>query len=92
MSANDVIALKSRWNDVLNDLESHHRTAWLAVFDGRLASLSDGMLTLDFSDATKFDGAHEFERANRPDFLEALALSITNVTGETVTVTVGPSH
>ena len=92
MSANDVIALKSRWNDVLNDLESHHRTAWLAVFDGRLASLSDGMLTLDFSDAPKFDGAHEFERANRPDFLEALALSITNVTGETVTVTVGPSH
>jgi len=91
MESSDLLTLKSRWNDVLNDLESHHRTAWLAVFDGRLASLSEGVLTLDFSDATKFDGAHEFERANRPDFLDALALSVTRVTGESVIVVVGPS-
>ena len=62
MSADELAALKSQWNDVLYDLEAHNRTAWLALFDGRLASLDDGVLTLDFSDATKFSGAHEFER------------------------------
>ena len=82
----ELTALKARWNDVLYDLEAHNRTAWLALFDGRLATLSDGVLTLDFSDATKFAGAHEFERARRPDFLDALADSVERVTGERLTV------
>ena len=82
----ELVALKERWNDVLYDLEAHNRTAWLALFDGRLATLSDGVLTLDFSDATKFAGAHEFERARRPDFLDALADSVERVTGERLTV------
>lgn len=84
--ASDISAIKAQWNDVLYDLEAHHRTAWLALFDGRLASLDDGVLTLDFSDATKFSGAHEFERASRPDFLDALADSVERVTGERLRV------
>ena len=79
--------LKAQWNDVLYDLESHNRTAWLALFDGRLAALDHNVLTLDFSDATKFSGAHEFERAQRPDFLVALAESVARVTGLTLTIT-----
>ena len=86
MTSAELAALKARWNDVLYDLEAHNRTAWLAVFDGRLATFDHGTLTLDFSDATKFSGAHEFERAARPDFLDALAESIARVTGEQVTV------
>jgi len=84
--ATDIPALKAQWNDVLYDLEAHNRTAWLALFDGRLASLDDGVLTLDFSDAMKFFGAHEFERASRPDFLDALAGSVERVTGERLRV------
>ena len=46
--------LKSFWNQVLDELEAPNRIAWLAFFDARLASLESGVLTLDFSDATKF--------------------------------------
>jgi hypothetical protein len=78
--------LKSRWNDVLDDLEATNRTAWLAVFDGRLARLDDDELTLDFSDATKMAGGHGFERASKPQFALALADSIERVTGQRLTV------
>ena len=78
--------LKARWNDVLDDLEATHRTAWLALFDGRLAGLDDGALTLDFSDATKMAGGHGFERAAKPQFAAALADSIERVTGARLVV------
>ena len=81
-------SLKARWNDVLDDLEAAHRTAWLAVFDGRLERLHDGVLTLDFSDATKMAGGHGFERANKPQFAVELADSIERVTGTRLTVIV----
>mgnify|MGYP003343108594 CR=1 FL=1 len=48
--------LKGQWLAVLDDLETSHRTAWLAMFDGRLAALDGDVLTLDFSDATKMAG------------------------------------
>jgi len=89
VAPDELTALKSRWNDVLYDLEAHNRTAWLALFDGRLASLEHGTLRLDFSDAMKFPGAHEFERARKPEFLEALSESIERVTGARLIVTVG---
>jgi hypothetical protein len=78
--------LKMRWIEVLDDLEVHHRTAWLALFDGRLASLVDGVLTLDFSDASKMAGTHGYERAAKPHFAEELAASIERVMGWPVTV------
>ncbi len=73
--------LKLRWIEVLDDLERAHRTAWLALFDGRLADLSDGVLTLDFSDASKMAGTHGYERATKPHFATELASSIQRVTG-----------
>jgi hypothetical protein len=76
-----LAGLKARWMDVLDDLEATHRTAWLALFDGRLASLDGDVLVLDFSDATKLAGGHGFERTSRPDFAVALADSIERVTG-----------
>jgi len=87
MATLDLDSLRLQWNDVLYDLEAHNRTAWLALFDGRLASVTDNTLTLDFSDAMKFNGAHEFERAARPDFLTALSDSIERVTGSRLEVT-----
>jgi hypothetical protein len=84
----DLAAVKSQWIPVLDDLERTHRTAWLALFDGRLASLRDGVLTLDFSDASKMAGGHGYERAAKPGFAVAMAESIERVTGRSVTVVI----
>jgi len=80
--------LKARWIEVLDDLETTHRTAWLALFDGRLARIEDGVLVLDFSDATKLASNHGFERANKPQFAVALSDSIERVLGERLEVVV----
>lgn len=78
--------LKMRWIEILDDLEREHRTAWLALFDGRLASLADGVLVLDFSDASKMAGTHGYERATKPHFAVELAESVRRVTGLDLTV------
>ena len=84
-SVMDAATLKSRWVEILDELESVSRAAWLAMFDGRIQSLEDGVLTLDFSDATKFAGVHEYERDSRSaPFIAALEASITAVTGERI--------
>lgn len=88
MDALTLAELKERWNEVLYDLEAAHRTAWLAMFDGRLAGLSEGVLTLDFSDATKLSGGHGYERANKPQFVLALADAIERVTGERLEIVI----
>ncbi len=55
-----LIDLRNRWNEVLDDLESHDRIAWIAYFDARLAEFDGVKLSLDFSDARKFSGGHEY--------------------------------
>ena len=65
--------LRSRWLEVLDALERAHRTAWLALFDARLARIEAGTVLLDFADRDKFAGAHTFDVSSRPDYLEALA-------------------
>ena len=52
--------LRNRWNEVLDHLESQDRIAWIAYFDARLAELDGQKLSLDFSDARKFSGGHEY--------------------------------
>lgn len=86
MDDSELSDLKSQWNDVLDDLEATNRVAWIALFDGRLASLIDDVVIIDFSDATKLAGTHEFERDRRPSFLAALNHSIERVTGRGLTV------
>ena len=56
----DLSGLKSRWNEVLDHLEGHDRVAWISYFDARLAAFDGHVLTLDFSDARKFPGGHEY--------------------------------
>jgi hypothetical protein len=52
--------LRKRWNEVLDHLESQDRIAWIAYFDARLAEFDGSKLLLDFSDARKFSGGHEY--------------------------------
>lgn len=55
--------LRGRWNEVLDHLESRDRIAWIAYFDARLAEFDGTTLKLDFSDARKFSGGHEYSPA-----------------------------
>jgi len=74
----DLGTLRSRWNEVLDLLESRDRIAWLVFFDARLASLENNVLTLDFSDARKFASSHEYE-AVRPKHKESLSAAVKEI-------------
>lgn len=74
----DLASLRTRWNEVLDLLESRDRIAWLVFFDARLASFENNVLTLDFSDARKFASSHEYQ-AVRPKHKESLAAAIKEV-------------
>ena len=74
----NLALLRSRWNEVLDLLESRDRIAWLVFFDARLASVENNVLTLDFSDARKFASSHEYQ-AMRPKHKESLAIAIKEI-------------
>ena len=81
----EIEQIRSRWNDVLDDLESHNRVAWIAYFDARLISFQDGVITLDFSDSRKFATSHEYSET-RPNLKAALIASIDQILGLTVEI------
>ena len=81
----DIEQIRRRWNDVLDTLESHNRIAWIAYFDARLISYTDGVLALDFSDSRKFAASHEYSET-RPNLKAALIASVEEVLGITVEV------
>ena len=81
----EIEQIRLRWNDVLDTLESHNRVAWIAYFDARLISYTDGVLTLDFSDSRKFAASHEYSET-RPNLKAALVASIEEVLGVTMEI------
>lgn len=81
----EIEQIRSRWNDVLDTLESHNRVAWIAYFDARLISYTDGVLALDFSDSRKFATSHEYSET-RPNLKAALIASVEEVLGITVEI------
>ena len=82
----ELLELKSVWNDVLDELEATNRIAWLAFFDARLASLKNQILTLDFSDASKFQDGHDLKSTVSNDTHVALIAAIKKITGIEVTL------
>jgi hypothetical protein len=81
----EIEQIRSRWNDVLDNLESHNRIAWIAYFDARLISFEDGLLTVDFSDSRKFATSHEYSET-RPNLKAALVSAIHEVLGLAVDI------
>lgn len=61
----ELSLLRTRWSDVLDNLEKVDRIAWLAFFDARLARVENQILYLDFSDSRKFSGNFEYEDIRR---------------------------
>ena len=80
-----LIEIRARWNDVLDHLESHDRVAWIAYFDARLADFDGQSLSLDFRDARKFAGGHEYS-PTRAKLEIALKSSISEVLSIDVTI------
>ena len=82
--------LKAEWNEVLNHLESTNRIAWMAMFDGRLVSLENNVLTLDFSDALKLAGHHDMKSASASleRHIAALEASIKEVLNQSISVAI----
>lgn len=81
----ELSELRSRWNDVLDYVEREDRVVWLAFFDARLASLDEGVLTLDFSDSRKFGAAHEYSES-RERHKKILIQAISHVANLDVTI------
>ncbi len=81
----EIEQIRNQWNDVLDNLESHNRVAWIAYFDARLISFENGIITLDFSDSRKFATSHEYSET-RPNLKAALVASIREVLGLTVDI------
>lgn len=77
----DLEQIKSRWNDILDEILRQDRILWLTFFDARLASFSDGVLTLDFLDPGKFASEHDFSYVRNPERLEKVRLIAQNILG-----------
>jgi len=80
-----LIEIRGRWNDVLDNLESHDRVAWIAYFDARLAEFDGQVLSLDFRDARKFAGGHEYS-PTREKLQNSLKSSIAQVLSINVSI------
>ena len=70
---------------MLDHLESQDRIAWIAYFDARLADFDGHILTLDFSDARKLAGGHEYSPA-RIKLENSLKASVLGVLGITIDI------
>lgn len=62
-SALTLAKIRTRWNEVLDLVESQDRVIWIAYFDARLESFDNGRLTLDFSDSNKLATGHDYQEA-----------------------------
>lgn len=82
----EIAELKSHWTEILDLLERRNRIAWLAYFDGRLSALTDGVLTLDFRDAAKLAGDHDYTHVRKAEHRLALEAAIKEVTGVDIEV------
>ena len=73
--------VRARWNDVLDLVEKSDRITWMAFFDASLASLEDSVLTLDYSDSTKFGVAHGYSstRVKQEELLLSAIKQVFNV-------------
>lgn len=75
----DLLALKSQWNQILDEVLTQDRIAWLGFFDARLVSLEGNRLTIGFEDSEKFGGQHDFRNARSARHLDILRQAILDI-------------
>jgi hypothetical protein len=86
MATLTIDALKTRWNEVLDQLLAQDRIVWLAFFDARLVSLNQNILTINFSDSQKFGGDHDFSITRNPRHIGMLQEVIERTFGEKLVI------
>lgn len=84
----DLAELKSRWNEILDEVERKNRIVWLIYFDARLVSLDGGKLKISFADSEKFSGAHDFSAARKEANALVLSEAIFAIMGRSVVIEV----
>lgn len=78
--------IKSRWNEVLDLVETQNRVAWLAFFDARLVSFDKKQLKLSFVDAEKLSGMHDFTAVRKDSHREVLESACVEIFGEQIAI------
>jgi len=86
MSMLTLDVVKGRWNEVLDSVLERNRIAWLAFFDARIVSVESGIITINFADAQKFGGDHNFSIARNPLHITLLQDVIVSVFGQSLEV------
>jgi len=71
--------IKSRWNEILDELLIKDRILWLVFFDARLADFSNGVLTLDFQDSAKFATEHDYSTMRNMERIQLLERIAQNI-------------
>lgn len=80
--------IKSRWNEVLDEVLRHDRILWLAIFDARLASFENDILTLDFLDPGKFATEHDFSYIRDAQRVEKVTKIARNILGRNLDIVI----
>lgn len=80
--------IKARWNEVLDELLQTDRILWLAFFDARLASFSNGVLTLDFQDSAKFATEHDYSTMRNIERINILKRIAQNILQRELTIAI----
>lgn len=78
--------IKSRWNEVLDEILRQDRILWLAFFDARLSTYENDILTLDFLDPGKFAAEHDFSYVRNPERIEKVTRIAQNILGIPLTI------
>ena len=86
MSTLTIDEVKARWNEVLDAVLGRDRILWLAFFDARIVSVESGIITINFADAQKFGGDHNFSMARNPSHIALLNEMIASVFGQPLEV------
>ena len=86
MSVPNLLALKSQWNQVLDEVLNQDRIAWLGFFDARLISLEGNRLIIGFEDSEKFGGQHDFKIARSARHLDILRQAILEISGHKIEI------
>jgi hypothetical protein len=86
VSVPNLLALKSQWNQVLDEVLNQDRIAWLGFFDARLISLEGNWLTIGFEDSEKFGGQHDFRIARSTRHLDILRQAILEISGHNLEI------
>ena len=80
--------IKARWNEVLDEILRQDRVLWLAIFDARLSSFINGILTLDFRDPGKFASEHDFAYIRSAERLASVEKIAQNILGLPVSINI----